>query len=425
MTTTSPHTLSRLFARRLSLAAVLISLFAGAVSYFLETWQVEAAAIEQALASARHFDAPEAREHLNGEPGRENPGLRRLLDESQFVAIRIFDPAGRMVTEAWKSAFPDLRSTIAAHGHEFPAPGRDHHNWIVSDKEKFIQVVLSLGDAGAPPLAYLEGIYRIDARMRQAQQERIRNSTLIALTAAFIASLLLYPVLLGLTRQSMALSRSLLESNIELIQTLGSAIAKRDSDTDAHNYRVTLYAVRLAEFMRRSATEVGNLITGAFLHDLGKIGIPDQILLKPGKLTPEEFAVMQQHVAIGREIIAGNRWLRHAGTVISHHHEKFDGSGYPDGLRGDAIPYDARLFAVVDVFDALTSARPYKAAIPLDDALRIIREGRGSHFDPAICDSFLAQAGRLFAGIGCATYDRLQEELAAVVRVYFGKRDLP
>lgn len=422
MTATATQGLRNLLIKKLSLAGLVISLLAGAVSYYVETWQVKVAAFSLAVASARHFDAPETRRHLTKYRGQEREGLDGLLTASSFVAIRILDPMGGVTREAWRLASPKLRSAVAAHRHEFPAPGGDHSNWISGDDEEFIQVVLPLGEAGAKPVAYFEGIYRIDARMRQEQKDRIRNSGLIALISAFIASLLLYPVLLGLTRQSVSLSSSLLESNIELIQTLGSAIAKRDSDTDSHNYRVTLYAVRLAKFMRRSESEVGDLITGAFLHDVGKIGIPDQILLKPGKLTPGEFAVMKQHVNIGQEITANNRWLRDAGTVISHHHEKFDGSGYPAGLRGDAIPYDARLFAVVDVFDALTSERPYKRAMPLPDALAIIAEGSGTHFDPDICGIFLSKAEFLFAEIGCATHGQLQAKLAEVVRAHFGNQ---
>ena len=217
----------------------------------------------------------------------------------------------------------------------------------------------------------------------------------------------------------MTLSSTLLDSNIDLIGTLGSAIAKRDSDTDSHNYRVTLYATRLAEILGRPNEEVQDLIVGAFLHDIGKIGIPDAILLKPGHLTESEFLIMKQHVLLGQQIIANNQWLRKAATVISSHHEKYDGTGYPSGLRGEEIPLPARIFAIVDVFDALTSERPYKKAFPLEEAKRIVRDGCGKHFDPAIGNAFLKNADRLFDEIGTAPHDDLVARLRVIIGRHF------
>ena len=124
---------------------------------------------------------------------------------------------------------------------------------------------------------------------------------------------------------------------------------------------------------------ISKLVTGAFLHDVGKIGIPDRILLKPGKLTDDEFEVMKTHALLGIEIVADNPWLEGAALTIRHHHERFDGTGYPDRLRGNSIPRIARIFAVVDVFDALTSERPYKKPMALAEALTIIENDSDRH----------------------------------------------
>ena len=128
------------------------------------------------------------------------------------------------------------------------------------------------------------------------------------------------------------------------------------------------------------------------MHDLGKIGIPDRILLKPGKLDPEEWEIMKQHTVIGAKILKGSdaEFIRLGETIAQHHHEKWDGSGYPSGLKGIEIPIAARIAAIADVFDALTSKRPYKEAFSVEKSLAIIREGRGSHFDPDVVDAFLA-----------------------------------
>jgi putative two-component system response regulator len=127
------------------------------------------------------------------------------------------------------------------------------------------------------------------------------------------------------------------------------------------------------------------------MHDVGKLGIPDHILLKPGRLSPEELTVMRRHPIIGYDILKGSasKVVQLGAAIALSHHEKFDGSGYPYGLAGDGIPLEGRIVAVADVFDALTSDRPYKLRWTLDDALALLRDGRGSHFDPQCVDAFL------------------------------------
>jgi putative two-component system response regulator len=161
-------------------------------------------------------------------------------------------------------------------------------------------------------------------------------------------------------------------------------------------------------------TVMGALLRkSAPLHDIGKVGVPDAILLKPGRLTPDEFAVMKTHTTLGYEAIrkaenllgdADASFLRLAREIAHTHQEKWDGSGYPQGLRGAAIPLSGRLMAVADVYDALTSRRVYKDAMPHADAVRIIRDGRGTHFDPALVDTFLTIHPR-FAGIAAELAD--------------------
>jgi HD-GYP domain-containing protein (c-di-GMP phosphodiesterase class II) len=217
-------------------------------------------------------------------------------------------------------------------------------------------------------------------------------------------------------------SREVVNGNLEMASVLGAAIAKRDSDTNAHNYRVTLYAIALGEAVDLDPTAMRALILGAFLHDVGKIGISDNILLKPGKLNDDEFAVMRTHVDLGIDILRDSSWLRAALDVVGNHHEKVDGSGYPKGLRGEEIPLNARIFAIVDVFDALTSERPYKKAMSCETALSIIEEGSGRHFDPQLVARFSAMAHELhrqLASVDDAALDRLQENLRRKGEHYF------
>jgi len=178
----------------------------------------------------------------------------------------------------------------------------------------------------------------------------------------------------------------------ETILRLAKAAEFRDPETGAHILRMALYSRLIARKLGWSNDEQELIFEAAPMHDVGKVGTPDLILLKPGKLTPEEFEVMKQHAYNGFEILRDSESpiLQAAAIIGWCHHEKFDGSGYPRGLAGEAIPIHARVVAVADVFDALTSTRPYKSAWPLEDAAEFLRKNSGSHFDPACVEAFLA-----------------------------------
>jgi HD-GYP domain-containing protein (c-di-GMP phosphodiesterase class II) len=231
---------------------------------------------------------------------------------------------------------------------------------------------------------------------------------------------LLYPSIMMLLRRLGTTSGRLLDANLETLKVLGSTISKRDSDTDLHNYRVTIYAVRIAEAMGISSGKIRSLIKGAFLHDVGKIGITDKILLKPGKLTEAEFEEMKRHVDHGVDIVQRSDWLQDTVDVVGSHHEKYDGTGYTKRVRSREIPLNARIFAVVDVFDALTSKRPYKEPMGLDDTMNIMEQGRDSHFDPQVFDVFARLAPDLYAEIAhTATLESLQQDLELIIEKYF------
>lgn len=191
------------------------------------------------------------------------------------------------------------------------------------------------------------------------------------------------------TRDLEAAYRQLQVTYRATLQALGSALDTRDIGTEAHSRRVHGYALAAAQAYGLSEAEMVQLAHGVLLHDIGKIGIPDAILLKPGKLTREEWTVMRRHPEIGARLIREIPFLQGAMPIVRHHHERWDGTGYPDRLRGAEIPVGARIFAVVDAFDAMTVDRPYSTAIAFDAARAEIRRSAGSHFDPEIVEAFL------------------------------------
>jgi putative two-component system response regulator len=185
-------------------------------------------------------------------------------------------------------------------------------------------------------------------------------------------------------------NQELKESQIEIIECLGYAAEFRDSETGMHTIRVGHYSQCLAKALGMNDKEAETLLYAAPMHDVGKIGIPDKILLKPGRLEGNEWDIMKQHTLIGERILSRskNNLLQQAGIIALHHHEKWNGSGYPRGLAGSDIHLYGRIVAIVDVFDALTMERPYKKAWPLDKALELINSESEKHFDPTLVELF-------------------------------------
>jgi two-component system response regulator RpfG len=195
---------------------------------------------------------------------------------------------------------------------------------------------------------------------------------------------------LWLEEQVMQATREVRTRERETLMKLAKAGEYRDQETGNHILRMSKYARLIAEELKLTAMECDEIEAAAPMHDIGKIGIPDLILLKPGQHTPEEQKIMRSHPLLGHEILADSpsRYLQMGAVIALGHHERFDGSGYPQGLAGEEIPLPARIVAVADVFDALTSHRPYKRAWPFQDALKFIQSESGRHFDPACVRAF-------------------------------------
>lgn len=199
------------------------------------------------------------------------------------------------------------------------------------------------------------------------------------------------------THLSLVWNEELKETRLQIIQRLGLAAEYKDNETGLHVIRMSHYSQTLALALGYSEEMAEKILHASPMHDIGKIGIPDSILQKPGKLTPEEWDIMKKHPTIGAEIIGDHdsALLQIAKSIAQNHHEKWDGSGYPNGLRGEEIPIEARIVTLADVFDALTTERPYKKAWSVEEAVEHIRKGAGEHFDPNLVPVFLDRMPQL------------------------------
>ncbi|UCH85748.1 MAG: HD domain-containing protein [Candidatus Latescibacterota bacterium] len=344
-----------------------------------------------------------------------------------FVYVDITDTGGADVASLFYGEYADtqaVREMIAQTHDRVPTVMGEGEYWEWSKWIRgipYVVVAVPMSNSRGEIVARLEGVYAVAPEIVSDVRRRVIRTALIVVGIVLVTTVLLYPMIVTLMRRLTRMTYNLLDANLETLRVLGSAVAKRDSDTDAHNFRVTIMSVRLGESVGLDRQEMRGLIKGAFLHDVGKIGIRDAVLLKPGPLSDEEFRVMKGHVTHGLDIVSRSEWLNDATEVVGYHHEKYDGTGYRSGLKGSDIPIGARIFAIADVFDALTSKRPYKEPFSLEEALDVLEKGRGSHFDPDLLDAFKALARGLHEELANREDDGLRKELDEILTVYFGR----
>jgi response regulator RpfG family c-di-GMP phosphodiesterase len=207
------------------------------------------------------------------------------------------------------------------------------------------------------------------------------------------------------TRQLEAAMKRIEMTYDETLEALGAALDLRDTETAGHSQRVSRYCLEMASAMARPKDELTQILRGSYLHDIGKIGIPDAILLKEGKLTAEEMAVMQTHVRIGYDLVSRIAFLAPAAAIVLTHQERWDGTGYPQGLIAEEVPLGARIFSVADTLDAMTSDRPYRKALPFAAAREEVSRFSGTQFDPEIV--------RVFLSLPEKVWDNIRQEVAS------------
>jgi len=432
--TTSIH---RMLLLRLAAATLVLCLLFAAIAFYTNQQRVEQEVVELAHLRIGQFslnirdllDSPEALTPAVLEQ-RFNEFIEAtgsvVVPDGRFVLVRIYNQAGQLLLDVADDSFsavPAVRQAVddatisALDAHEFHV--------VTTELEglPLIGVAVPLNNSANEVMAQVVGVFAISAAAIADIRGNILRTILYVAGLIVATALTIYPIigrlLVRLSRQTVRL----LDSNLETLQVLGGAIAKRDSDTDAHNYRVSVYSVCLAEVTKLPRDQIQSLIKGALLHDVGKLGIRDNILLKPGKLTDAEFTVMKTHVDHGMELTDRAGWLKDAQAVVGGHHEKFDGAGYPAGLKGEEIPLTARIFAITDVFDALTSRRPYKEPLSYDETMQILEGGRGSHFDPMLLDAFSEIARDLYDTYSGMDGQKSRDRLELITEEYF-KRDV-
>lgn len=411
---------------RLALIAALLAAVSGAAASFLEVREVDdfvlSLVAEESEAIIQHVSFLNADDRDTYEAVRTQVAHHLSTEHvttGQFSVLKLYNRHKRKIIEASHPEAEGLAEAIERMTRgETLADSVTYQKHMIGPA-MYIQVFAPLVFASGETIGYLEGIHRVAPETMLTIRRRPALAVLLVAVIVFATTLAVYPVILMLNRDMVRLQADLAESNIWMLEMLGNAVAKRDRDTSTHNYRVALYAVSLAEAAGMDRDEIRDLMKGAFLHDVGKIGVADSILHKPSQLTKQELQAMQTHVQHGLEIIGRYAWLRGALDVIRYHHEKYDGTGYLAGLKGRDIPLGARIFTIVDVFDALTTKRPYKEAASLEETLRTMLLERGSRFDPDLLDVFIRIAPGVYTAVALADEDRLTADVEELRRKYF------
>ncbi|MEK6742661.1 MAG: HD domain-containing phosphohydrolase [Nitrospirota bacterium] len=413
--------------KRLFFVALLLSVLSGTVVFFLEIEEVGENVLQLALQEAQslsdHVAFLSLKDQRDFEMVRKQVAEHIMSDHisrGHFVVIELYDPGKKKVLEVSDPDYEQVEAAVNKQPHDKLLTDKVDYRKLRIDGLLYVQVFAPISLASGEVAAYFEGVYRVDPEAMRSINQRLLVSVLQVVVVIFVTAAAMYPVIIVLNRDMIRLSDDLAMANMGILEALGSAVSKRDRGTNSHNYRVTLYAIRLAEAVGLDREGIQGLVKGAFLHDIGKIGVSDDILHKPAGLTPEESRVMEEHVDHGVDIVKNYAWLTDAFDVVKYHHEKYDGTGYRTGLRGRDIPLKARIFAIVDVFDALTSKRPYRDPASYHEALHMMQEERGTRFDPDLLDKFMTIAADLHRDICLAGDERLVGMLAELRAVYFG-----
>jgi len=428
------NSIHRALVTRLLLVSILISVFLIAFVLTVQFKNIETKTAEQAFVQSERLrfsiiddlDAPGLGDHTRIQRTMDKMGVSKVRPtEGNFVFIRIVDLGFREVAGLSDPAHTHIKAV-----NDYILKKRDlaelrkQGTWNkmlrLGEAVVIIDMGYTLRNSADVPVGYIEGLYVISPAFFSRARKSAFFTALMVAGIVLLTTIILYPSINTLLRRVSGLSANLLHANMEILSVLGSAVAKRDNDTDIHSYRVTIYAVRLAEELGLPENEIRSLIKGAFLHDVGKIGIRDSILLKPSHLTSEEFKEMNEHVRHGMDIVSGSVWLRDAALVVGNHHEKYDGTGYLEKRINGEIPRVARIFAIADVFDALSSKRPYKEAMGYEETMNNLIGGKGTHFDPDILDVFIKIAPVLYETYANRDDDKPRNDLKQINARYFG-----
>jgi len=358
----------------------------------------------------------------------ENPGdeqkveLKKMagtaLEQGSFILVNLLDSSkqplfsvSRAPAETAGAAFVDKGMTV------IPREQADG-GWIIAHKRVYSKVAIPIFESDDNLSGYVSGIYLVSLKESQHIISRFILSMVICLVGVTVCALLCYFGFLFMNNHLIRSIGELNKTNIFLLKKIGAALAKSDCSEVSHSARALIYAMKLAEKTKLPLDQRRTLIHGAFLHDIGMLPISHASLLKEDELDEAASKEIARHPKEGAALIKKFRWLRNAEQVVRYHHEKYDGNGYPDGVKHEKIPMVARIFSIADAFDALTSQRPYRPPVSLEESLAILEQETGLQFDPVLLSAFLEIAPGLHESVTSYSPKELENEVDNLLKKY-------
>jgi HD-GYP domain-containing protein (c-di-GMP phosphodiesterase class II) len=386
---------TRKLAARMSAVSLALAALTGVGAGLLAQQRGEDTLVTQTMEEAQRLLRHDAYRPEGVQATRNAQAAVVALSAMHFDITQIYTPGGLLMAEQMTEAGRAMelaRPTNGSNGARSYAQSRYERHTLPGDR-LLLRVFVPLRGEGQALTGYLEAARLVPGWQHERLAADARRTGLLVALAVLLGGTALFAVVLHLQAGAQHRQRELLASHIALMGAFGRAIAHSDSDSDSHNYRVAWIAATLGEAVGLRGTPMLELIIGSFLHDVGKIGIPEHIRLHSGPLSEEETRIMRTHVGQGEDIVAGTGWLGGGQAVVAGHHENWDGTGYPRGQRGTDIPLAARICAIADAFDALCSRHPGREPLPLAQALQTLHEGAGTQFDPQLVQVFAELAG--------------------------------
>jgi len=403
-----------LLVRRIIAISFLAMLVILAAICYLEYGKIETTLLRNAEKEARIFLPL-----FNDQTMDVTPAFLEAVSQTSFLEARLLTAQKEPFFEYRRSATEVPAEAKTEDTRAFVSADEPVGSWTFVDKEIVLDTIMpARGGPDGALIGWVEARYRSPQADTRTIALNILLSCLFGVGGIMICALLMYPGLVLLHNRLINNSADLNRANNFLLKYLGSALAKSDVGTIGHNYRVVIYGVRLAEKLKLKRAQIRSFIKGVFLHDIGMLEVDSEILMKPKPLNGKERKRMQEHAKRGAALIKPYRWFKDTRDLIRSHHEKYDGSGYPAGLSHDKIALQARIFAIVDAFDALTSNRPYRAAQNLDAVIETLELESGAHFDPVLLAAFIEIAPQLLEIVGKLDDSALERELNGVLKKY-------
>ncbi len=404
-----------LLIKRISAVCLLSIMLALGATLYLEFRQLDTILVNFADKEARIFIPL-----LAAQPATEDQDSAALsLAYTNFIDAELFSKDQQLLHARNRANGKAIRARFSEKNEALPLMDSASGDWIISDKRIYLACVLPLMDIhNEDPIGYLKGIYRLSLDDTSWVIWRFILSCLLVAGSIVLCCLLSYPGLLMLQNHLIKNSAELNQANNFLLNKLGAALAKSSGFEAGRHSRLLIYGIRLAEQQKLSRAQIRGFIQGACLYQIGTLEEDPQALQEQPKSDKKRRAALQQHVKRTVSQIKRYRWLRGGLDVVRCHREHYDGSGYPAGLSHEKLPLSARIFAIVEAFDSLSSPRPGDEPVELETALQMLEQQSGTHFDPVLLSAFIETAPKLYAALINLDTAGLERELGSVLKKY-------